>query len=158
MRQICSLLLVLLLYSCEYFNVKKVSSESILEEELQTFNWNDVDEYPSFSICDSTITKQEKKTCFEQTLSGFITGYLQKDAIIVTQDIYDTISLNFKVTDKGDLILLDTKMDSLTHNEIPNINQLLAESLNSLPTIFPAIKRGQHVTTEFTLPIIINAN
>src|SRR5690606_5737509 len=89
---------------------------------------------------------------------GFITGYLQKDAIIVTQDIYDTISLNFKVTDKGDLILLDTKMDSLTHNEIPNINQLLAESLNSLPTTFPAIKRGQHVTTEFTLPIIINAN
>jgi hypothetical protein len=143
MRQICTFLLFLMLCSCEYFNVKKVSSESILEEELQTFNWNDVDEYPTFS---------------EQTLSGFITGYLQKDAIIVTQDIYDTISLNFKVTDKGDLILLDTKMDSLTHNEIPNINQLLAESLNSLPTIFPAIKRGQHVTTEFTLPIIINAN
>lgn len=158
MKQICIFLLLLMLCSCEYFNVKKVSSETILKEELQTFNWNDVDEYPSFSVCDSTSTKQEKKACFEGTLTGFITSYLQKDAIIVTQDIHDTINLNFKVTERGDLILLDTKIDSLTNNEIPNIKQLLTESLDSLPKIFPAIKRGQQVTTEFTLPIIISAN
>jgi hypothetical protein len=158
MKQICIFLLLLILFSCEYFNVKKVSSETILKEELQTFNWNDVDEYPSFSVCDSTSTKQEKKACFEQTLTSFITNYLQKDTIIVTQDINDTINLNFKVTAAGDLILLDTKIDSLTNNEIPNIKQLLTESLDSLPKIFPAIKRGQQVTTEFTLPIIISAN
>lgn len=158
MKQICIFLLFFILCSCEYFNVKKVSSETILEQELQTFNWNDVDEYPTFSVCDSTSTKQEKKACFEQTLTSFITGYLQKDAIVVTQDIHDTINLNFKVTDTGDLILLDTTIDSLTNNEIPNIKQLLTESLDSLPKIFPAIKRGQQVTTEFTLPIIISAN
>src|SRR5690606_4802758 len=158
MRQICTFLLLSMLCSCEYFNVKKVSSETILKEELQTFNWNDVDEYPTFAVCDSTSTKQEKKTCFVQTLTNFIARYLQKDTIIVTQDIHDTIHLNFKVTDTGDLILLDTKIDSLTHNEIPNIKQLLIESLDSLPKIFPAIKRGQQVTTEFTLPIIVSAN
>jgi len=138
--------------------VKKVPSETILEEELQTFNWNEVDEYPTFSVCDFNSTKQEKKACFVQTLTVFITNYLQKDAIIVTQDIHDTINLNFKVTATGDLILLDTKIDSLTHNEIPKIKQLLTESLDSLPKIFPAIKRGQLVTTEFTLPIIVSVN
>ncbi len=158
MKQICIFLLLLMLYSCEYFNVKKVSSETILKEELQTFDWKDVDEYPTFSVCDSTSTKQEKKACFEQTLTSFITNYLQKDAIIVTQDIHDTINLNFKVTHTGNLILLDTKIDSVTHNEIPKIKQLLTESLDALPKIFPAIKRGQQVTTEFTLPIIINVN
>lgn len=158
MKLICIFLLLLMLCSCEYFNVKKVSSETILKEELQTFNWNDVDEYPTFSLCDTTSSKQEKKACFEQTLTGFITSYLQKDAIIVTQDIHDTIKLNFKVTASGDLILLDTKIDSLTNSEIPNMKQLLTESLDSLPKIFPAIKRGQQVTTEFTLPIIISAN
>lgn len=147
-----------MLSSCEYFNVKKVSSETILEEELQTFNWNDVDEYPTFSVCDSMSSKEEKKACFVQTLTGFITNYLQRDTIIVTQDIHDTINLNFKVSASGDLILLDTKIDSLTNTEIPNIKQLLTESLDSLPKIFPAIKRGQQVTTEFTLPIIISAN
>ncbi|MGE5944631.1 MAG: hypothetical protein ACM31G_09855 [Flavobacteriales bacterium] len=158
MKQFSTFLLLLMLCSCEYFNVKKVSSETILKEELQTFNWNDVDEYPTFSVCDSQSTKEEKKACFVQTLTGFIINYLQKDAIIVTQDIHDTINLNFKVTNTGDLILLDTKIDSLTNNEIPNIKQLLTESLDSLPKIFPAIKRGQQVTTEFKLPIIISAN
>jgi len=158
MKQICIFLLLVMLSSCEYFNVKKVSSETILEEELQTFNWNDVDEYPTFSVCDSMSSKEEKKACFVQTLTGFITNYLQRDTIIVTQDIHDTINLNFKVSASGDLILLDTKIDSLTNTEIPNIKQLLTESLDSLPKIFPAIKRGQQVTTEFTLPIIISAN
>ena len=64
MRQICVFLLIITLASCEYFNVKKTSSEAILKEELQTFNWNDVDEYPTFSICDSLTSKQEKKTMF----------------------------------------------------------------------------------------------
>ena len=53
MKKISVLLCVLILSSCEYFNVKKTSSEAILKEELQTFNWNEVDAYPSFSDCDS---------------------------------------------------------------------------------------------------------
>lgn len=158
MKHLCIFLLLILLTSCEYFNVKKVSSETILQEELQTFNWNDVDEYPTFSSCDATSSKPEKKVCFEQTLTAFITTHLQKDTLVVTQDIQDTINLNFRVTSKGYLILLDTKVDSLTLEEIPNIQTVLKESLDSLPKIYPAIKRGQQVTTEFRLPIIISVN
>ena len=147
-----------MLFSCEYFNVKKISSETILKEELQTFNWNDVDEYPSFSACDSSAAKDERKLCFQYTLTNHITAYLQNEAIIVTKDITDTINLNLRVTDKGGLIILSTEVDSLTHAEIPNIKELLIKSLDSLPQIFPAIKRGQQVTTEFKLPIIIDVN
>jgi len=158
MKHICIFLLLILLISCEYFNVKKVSSETILQEELETFNWNDVDEYPTFSSCDTTSSKPDKKACFEQTLTAFITNHLQKDTLVVTKDIHDTISLNFRVTSKGYLILLDTKVDSLTLEEIPNIQTILKEGLDSLPKIYPAIKRGQQVTTEFRLPIIISMN
>lgn len=156
MRQICVFLLLMMLTSCEYFNVKKTSSEAILKEELKTFNWNDVDEYPTFSICDSLLVKHEKKQCFGSVLNTHITNYLQKEAIIVTQDINDTIDLQFKISDIGVLTLLNAKIDSLTIEQIPNIKSLLAKSLDSLPNIFPAIKRGQQVTTEFKLPIIIS--
>ena len=156
MRQICVFLLIITLSSCEYFNVKKTSSEAILKEELQTFNWNDVDEYPSFLICDSLTTKQEKKQCFGSVLNSHIAAYLQKETIIVTQDINDTIDLQFQLSEKGVLTLLNAKIDALTIDQIPNIKALLAKSLDSLPKIFPAIKRGQQVTTEFKLPIIIN--
>jgi len=159
MKPIYVILLLTVLNSCEYFNVKKVSSETILQEELQTFNWSDVDEYPSFSKCDSlTSGKEGKKQCFEQTLTNFITDYLQKEPIIVTKDVNDTIQLSLKVSEKGNLILLSTEIDSLVNAEIPNIRQLLTDSLDSLPKIFPAIKRGQEVTTEFKLPIIISVN
>ena len=158
MKLFCVFLLVFVLTSCEYFNVKKTSSEAILEEELQTFNWNDVDEYPSFSLCDSLSVKEDRKGCFQSVLTVHIWEYLKGGKLVVSQDINDTIILNFQVSEKGSLKLLDAKIDSLTQQEIPDINKLLQQSLDSLPKIFPAIKRGQQVTTEFKLPIIINVN
>ena len=158
MRNALVFMFILLLTSCEYFNVKKTSSEAILQEELQTFNWNDVDEYPSFTACDSAISKEDKTICFQQTITENITSYLQKEQIVVAQDINDTIMLYFQVSQKGELSLLQAKIDSLTTQEIPTIKQLLQKSLDSLPQIFPAIKRGQQVTTEFKLPIVILVN
>ena len=158
MKQVCVFLLLIMLTGCEYFNVKKTSSETILKEELKTFNWNEVDEYPTFSTCDSVISKQNKKHCFEQGLSTQIGIFLQNESIVVTQDINDTIDLEFQVSEKGILKLLSTKIDSLTIRQIPNIKTLLAKSLDSLPRIFPAIKRGQQVSTEFKLAIIITVD
>jgi hypothetical protein len=158
MKQICVFLVFSLLTSCEYFNVKKTSSEAILEEELQSFNWNQVDTYPTFSSCDSSATKTEKRQCFENTLASFFTNQLQQETIIVTQDITDTIVLQIQVSEQGHLTLLNLKVDSLTQQEIPNIESMLKNSLNALPKIYPALKRGQQVKTEFNLPIAIQVN
>ena len=158
MKHFYVFIVFLMFMSCGYFNAKKTSSEAILKEELQTFNWKDVDEYPSFSICDSAATKNDRKQCFENTLTSYITTYLQKDTIVVTQDIHDTIHLKLQVSSKGLLSLVDIQADSLTVQEIPNIQMLLIQSLDSLPKVFPALKRGQQVKTEFVLPIIIRAN
>lgn len=149
---------VLMLNSCEYFNVKKTSSEAILNEELQTFNWNDVDEYPNFSECDSISEKEDRKICFQSVLTLHIWEFLKNEKLVVSQDINDTIMLSFQLSENGDLKLVNTKVDSLTLQEIPEINKLLYKSLDSLPKIYPAIKRGQQVKTEFSLPIIIHVN
>ena len=150
--------LFIILVSCEYFNVKKTSSEAILNEELQTFNWNDVDVYPSFPVCDSLQTKDEKTACFTEVLTNHILKYLENEPIIVTHSIKDTVNLQFQISETGTLSLLNVYVDSLTVSEIPNIENLIYSSLDSLPKIFPAIKRGQQVKTEFKLPIIISAN
>ncbi|MBP0905668.1 hypothetical protein ACFSKN_16490 [Mariniflexile gromovii] len=158
MKQICVFILVLALTSCEYFNAKKTTPEAILNEELQTFNWNDVDVYPTFSECDSIETKNGKTTCFTEVLTTHILEKLQKDSIVVTQDVTDTINLKFQVSETGILSLLNIDTDSLIMKEIPNIEALIYSSLDSLPKVFPAIKRGQQVKTEFELPVIIQAN
>ena len=76
----------------------------------------------------------------------------------MTQNIEDTLLLQLQISEKGLLSVLNIEVDSLISQEIPNIKDLLQHGLDSLPKIFPAIKRGQQVKTEFKLPVIISVN
>lgn len=158
MKYLTILLLLLCVCSCNYFDKKKISSQDIVNEELQTFNWNEVDEYPSFASCDSSSSKQERKQCFEGTLTSYITKQLSEKTIVVTQDVKDTIAIKFLISEKGELTVLNISSKEHTKAQIPEIDALLMESLKDLPQIFPAIKRGQQVKTEFKLPIVIQVN
>lgn len=158
MKHLHIFILVFMLVSCEYFNVKKTSSEAILKEELETFNWENVDDYPSFSSCDTLESKEEKKQCFEEGLTTHIFSYLENEKIVVTQDLHDTIILQFQISEKGELALISSKIDTITIQQVPNIKALINESLDALPEIFPAIKRGQQVKTTFELPLVISVD
>jgi hypothetical protein len=150
--------LLLLLASCDRFDVKKTSSEEILNEELQTFKWNEVDVYPTFSACDTSTTKEEKEACFVNVLNSHLTDYLAKQHFVVTQDIQDTLLVKFIISDKGEALISDIEVNTKTIKELPNIKDVLIKSLDSLPQIYPALKRGQQVTSQFTLPIVIGVN
>jgi len=158
MRKVVFFFILLNVTSCNYFDAKKIATEDILKEELKTFNWNEVDAYPVFSSCESSIEKNDRKECFENTLSSFITNSLTTEKIIVTQDINDTIFLEIQISEFGELQLKSIMVDSITRVEIPNIEVLLSNSLQSLPKIHPALKRDKPVKTEFKLPIVINVN
>ena len=148
----------MILTSCNYFNVKKTSSEQILKDELQSFNWNDVDEFPTFTSCDTSATKQGRKSCFESTLAKYILNKLSQEKMIVSQDLNDTIIIEFKLSEKGEISILNIKIEDKTLSILPKLEERLITSIDSLPEIFPAIKRGQQVTTQFKLPLIIKAD
>ena len=156
MKYLTIFFLVLCFSSCNYFDKKKVYSEDILKEDLQTFNWNEVDEFPTFAICDNVTTKVQRKQCFETTLTTFIMSQFEKEMIVVTEDINDTIMITFQISETGILSVIDIKSNDLIKQQIPKMDTLLIESLKELPKIFPAIKRSQQVKTEFKLPIVIN--
>jgi len=158
MKNLTIFILFLCLASCEYFDKKKVNSQDIVTEELQTFNWNDVDEYPSFQDCESLTSKQDSKQCFESTIITHITNKLGEEIIVVTEEVADTVMIKFHITETGNISVLNINSNETTKTQIPNLEEFLINTLDSLPKIFPAIKRGQQVKTEFTLPIIIQAN
>lgn len=132
--------------------------EDLLEEELQTFNWNEVDTYPTFSNCDSMTSKEDNKICFQNTLINGVNEFLAEQNIIVTNDVFDTIRLHIVIDKQGVLEVESMKIHDETVQEIPHIDSLLRQSLKSIPKIFPAIKRGQQVTTTFELPVIVRIN
>ena len=155
MKRILILLLLINMMSCEYFNKEKVYSQDLLENELEMFTWNDVDEYPTFASCDSTSGKANKKQCFENTLRDILNTNLSQYHIVVSEAIEDTVKLKITIDNKGEFSINSIESSILTKQEIPQLDSLLRQSLDSLPKIFPAIKRSQQVTTQFSFPVII---
>lgn len=155
MNRIVCLLILVFASSCNYLEKKKVSSEDLLEEELQTFNWNAVDTYPTFSSCDSISVKEEQKKCFQNTLVENVNLFLEAQNLIVSEDVNDTIRLKISINNKGLLDVESIQMKPETALQIPEIDSLLRQSLKEIPKIYPAIKRNQQVTTTFELPVIV---
>lgn len=147
---------VLLLVSCDYFENKKVKAEDIVTQELETMDWNAVDAYPSFSVCDAVSEKQQRKTCFESTILNHVNQYLSQQSIVVSEDVEDTISIKLQIDKLGKISILDINAKSETRRVIPKIDTLLYGSIKALPKIYPAVKRGQHVTTAFVLPVVVS--
>ncbi|MCT4630134.1 hypothetical protein [Winogradskyella sp.] len=155
MNRLAYIFLIILLTSCNYFEKQKVNSEDLLEEELQTFNWNDVDTYPTFDSCNSITAKQESKMCFQNSILFHVNDFLGRQKIVVSEDVNDTIRLKLIIDNNGRLEIEHISIKPETQNQIPHIDSLLRQSLKGIPRIYPAIKRGQQVTTAFELPVIV---
>jgi hypothetical protein len=158
MKPIALILILLFVASCSHFEKQKVHSEDLLEEELKTFNWNEVDTYPTFSSCDSITKKEDSKLCFQNTLVESVNRFLEGQKLVVVGDVNDTIKLRLIIDNKGLLEINQIDLNPETEYQIPEIDSLLRQSLKEIPKIYPAIKRGQQVTTVFELPVIVKIN
>jgi len=156
MKQHCFLLLLLFLAtSCQFFETEKVSTETIYKEELKTFDWSDVDQYPVFVECDSLDEKTAQKSCFEKALASHLCKTISNKHIVAIQSIYgDTVQINFSVSKKGKLAVENMQLDSLVQKEFPKLQDWLVQSIDSINLVAPAYKRGIPVATKFTLPIV----
>lgn len=134
-----------------------MDSQSILEQELKTFSWNEVDQYPSFESCEDIINFNENKICFENTLSTYVSEVLQQNQNVVLPFVTDTIDVRFLVSSTGVITLSEVATHTTKDRSTADLKTVLRSALNDLPTLYPAIKRGQHVQVEFVLPIILNA-
>ncbi|MEZ7500219.1 hypothetical protein QO200_15900 [Flavobacterium sp. Arc3] len=148
-------LVFLLFNSCQYFEKQVPSEKELLQKELKTINWKEVDEYPSFVDCDKLDNKTERQRCFFEYLTELIQQKLSSDTLSILYPELDTIEV--KVT-----IFPNAKMkfepqfpkDSVAYNAI-KIDSILNARLVNFPKVNPAIKRGIPVKTQFILPVIL---
>ena len=145
-------------FSCQYFEKKKLNSDVILEQELQTFKWDEVDKYPTFETCDDDNNYDGNKTCFESIFTTHISEVLKDSDMAFLDSENDTILVNFLVSKTGEITISNLYASQLSEVSIQNLNEILSASLLELPKLYPAIKRSQHVQTVFQLPIILNTN
>lgn len=143
------------LISCQLFDKKVPDENTLLQEELQKINWNQVDEYPSILSCDSLPDLDAQKQCFFETISQEIKQKINADSLAKTYKKLDTIY--FKVTvypDKVAQIQVE-KLSDTTKINVQKLNVNLHNKLKTFSPIEPATKRGVKVKTQFVLPITI---
>ena len=156
MKYILYLFFLFFFFSCELNINKKISVDEILDGEWKTFNWSDVDEYPSFSTCDSLSSLSLKKECFIFTLSNQISVDLISNTKTVNRIIQDTVILKFTISKDGEIDFDELIVDESIIDLRSLIDLSFKSSIKKLPKIFPAIKRGQQVNVKFSLPIYVS--
>jgi len=155
MKHLLMLFVTVLFFSCQFFDAEKISSETFYQEELKTINWEDVDRYPSFAICEGYTEKATQKECFESTLISYLQASLKNKDLTTYSNIYKTIWLKFIISEKGEIIEQEISIDSSLQRDFPKLKQWVLASMDSIPSFTPAYKRGVPIKTHFTLPVVI---
>ncbi len=155
MKRFLFLVILCTAMSCQFFETKKLSKETIYEDELKTIVWSDVDQYPAFKQCKGEIDKQAQKECFTKTLSHSIYDAISINSYVTSQDLQDTILLTMTVDKEGKLLVKNIEMDSVAKSNFPKLDSIVIQNVETLQTVSPAYKRAIPVKTEFKLPLIL---
>ena len=152
-----SIVVLLLLQSCQYFEKQVPNEKKLLDKELKEINWNEVDEYPSFPECEKLNDLDQRKQCFFDYLTTKIQQKLAIDTLAFLFPELDTIEVKVTVLPNS-LMEFEPQFpkDSVAYDTI-KIDSILKVRLIDFPKVNPAIKRGIPVRTQFVLPVIIKA-
>lgn len=148
-------IIIILFSSCQYLEKQVPSEMELLQKELKTINWNEVDEYPSMVDCDSIANKKQQQQCFFERLTQIIQEKMSVNPLSTRYSKFDTIAI--KVTVFPDATIQfepQFPKDSITPHTA-RIDSVFRSRLVNFPEINPAIKRGIPVKTQFILPVII---
>ena len=139
--------------SCSYFEKNKDNSQTIVVDTIVDFNT--VDAFPLFPNCQEIASREKQQICFQIEMSQHIYASLIGHTLTAKEVVNDTVLVKIKVNSLGKISLSNIEISERTKQLLPNFDSIIEVSLNSLPTISPAIKRDMPVTTEFILPIVL---
>lgn len=144
-----------LLSSCELLMSKEDKTKKLVNEELLAIDWNDVDQYPLFEVCDETAPKLVQRECFQNAMLKHFSQALDSLQFQVNNDLNDTMYIDFLIDEHGFISVVDIEENTTILSEIEDFNAQVSERLRDL-TVAPALKRGIPVSLRFRLPIVLN--
>ena len=156
LRQINALFLVFILCtSCDYFSQNTTTSTSNLQVLDTVIDYTSVDVYPIFSDCENYAETDSQKRCFETSITEKLAEILSKNELIVNNEVNDTTSIDILIDSTGKASLMTINSPASIVQELPNLESVIREGINQLPTMKPALKRGMFVKSQYRLVIIV---
>lgn len=154
LRILTSLFFISICFSCDFF--EKIKGHAFSSNELDTIiDYSKVDVLPTFPICDSIVEVDVKNRCFINTLYSHFSKELLAHTFDVPKPIHETVTVKLKIDAQGKAELVSITSSPQVNDAIPMLNKIIGESVEKLPGLFPALKRGIPVATVYELPIVI---
>jgi len=153
-NKVFCLFFFIIFFSCEFQIQKKISSDKYIKEELKTIDWSSVDKLPLLENCLNPNLDNQK--CFVSYFSSQLKKNLADYDFVLNRTLVDTIFFNLKIDKIGNVSYekIETNEDL---NKYQNaIEMALNITIENLPKVYPAIKRGQPVDVEFNFPLLIS--
>jgi hypothetical protein len=155
LKQFFLLLVILLFNSCQYFEKQVPSEKELLQKELKSINWKEVDEFPSVVDCEKIENKKQRQQCFFEIMTQLIQQKLSIDTLAVLYPELDTIEVKVTIYPNATMKFEPQfPKDSVAYDTV-KIDSILRARLVDFPKVNPAIKRGIPVKTQFILPVIL---
>jgi len=155
MKKAIALLFLFLISSCQYFGGEVPSKKELLDKELNAINWNEVDEFPSFSECDKIKDERMQNQCFFEFLTQTIQEKLSSDTLASLYPELDTIEVKVTVFPNSSMKFEPQFPKDSTAYDTIKMDSIIKSRLVNFPKVNPATKRGLPVKTQFILPVII---
>ena len=145
-------LLFLFITSCDNFSFSKNKNLQAVDTIV---DYTSVDFSPSFKVCDSIIDKHQKSNCFRTTIHQKIGAELQKHQFVIRDSISEIVYVDLLINSKGKIVLEAMDSSKEIKIKLPKLDSVLRVSVDKIPNVYAAIKRGIPVTTKYRLPIKI---
>ncbi len=156
MQKLWILGVLCLFTSCNWFTSREEKTLELVNQEMQTIDWNEIDQYPLFANCDELVSKKFQRECFEKTLLKHFSDLINEFEFELDSAISDTINVDFLIDKEGGISVLDIEKNVKIEAQIPEFNGIIIQGLKGLPVIAPALKRGIPVATKFRFPIVLS--
>lgn len=157
MYRLFTVLGCLILSSCEWVSSPTPVKEELVQKELQTLDWNEVDRYPLFEHCDETAVKDTQKRCLSSGLtSHFYKTFLEQE-LSVYSSLNDTVLIQLIIDNKGKAIIDSVVASDRVRRSLPQLDSLISLGIQNLPPLYPALKRNVPVRTRMVLPLVLKA-
>jgi len=157
MRKFIAILVLCTFFSCDLFESKEKKTQKLVNQELLTIDWNDVDNYPLFETCDELSSKTSQRECFETQLLKHFSATLKEFEFTIDPNSNNTVFVDFLIDQDGKISVTNINKDKSINDKMPGFDGIISQSLRSLPPLAPALKRGIPVSAKFRIPIVLNS-
>ena len=117
-------------------------------------DFNSVDTSPSFPACDSLLGVA-KTACFSIVLHQRFSENLANHSLHAKDSVDENLSIDLSIDAQGVISVKQIHAAAKLLEVLPTLDSLLRKSVQELPKVYPAIKRGIPVATQYQLPIRI---